>query len=497
MELIKQLLIQNSSYTDEVISLKADPASIHIQLIDPGSCPPEVTHSFFKGNYTWPEITAGDTACLHCSGNPNHFAMRKCGVAMETDRANWENPMLQSCPMVFSLPDNILDLGNVEVTADNAMVLAELIKNLTSNSPKINPQEVEIVVSKVAEILQVGEVTPLLGLTIINIITNIMEKESNLQSVANQILEITESIGNKMSFDGESVSLTSPMLALTVLNINSFQFDGLAFGVTSFIPGHNPQTFLNQDPFDDTVAYISLPRSLEKHLFQQSNRTMARIQFHFYGKPVLFQDSILRDRILNTYVVSASATNVTIRDLTDPVTITLQHIKPNQDLSRTPISALDDRIMTMITYVGCGLSSIFLIVTLLSYIAFDKLRQDYPSKILMNLSAALLLLNLLFLLNTWLASFGNHGMCICLAVTLHYSLLASFTWMLLAAVHMYFALVKVFNIYVRAYILKLCSIGWGVPLVVVSIVLVINKDFYGSGVSAESVSPSKTPEDVL
>ncbi|MGH0186751.1 UNVERIFIED_CONTAM: hypothetical protein FKN15_022730 [Acipenser sinensis] len=115
----------------------------------------------------------------------------------------------------------------------------------------------------------------------------------------------------------------------------------------------------------------------------------------------------------------------------------------------------------------------------------------------MNLSAALLLLNLLFLINTWLASFGNHGLCICLAVTLHYSLLASFTWMLLAAVHMYFALVKVFNIYVHSYILKLCSIGWGVPLVVVSIVLVINKDFYGSGVSAESVSPDKTPEDVF
>lgn len=546
-ELIKRVLIQNSNYTDGSISMRADPASIRIQLIDPGACPAEVTHSFFKGNYTWPEIKAGHTASLGCTGNPNHFAMRKCDVNGETDRAKWANPMLKSCPTVSSLPNNIVDMEKVDVTTDNALVVAELIKNLTSNSPKMNLQEVEIVVSKVVEVMKVGEVTPSLGLTIVDIVTNIMETESNLQPVANQILEITESIGNTMSFDGESVSITSPMLALTVLNINSSQFDGLAFGVTSFIQGHDPQTFINQDPFDDTVAYISLPRSLEKHLFQQRNRTMARVQFTFYGKTVLFQDSILRDRILNTYVVSASVTNVTIRDLTDPVTITLQHLKPNQynesvecvfwdlngnnglggwssegcrmnstslnhttclcdhlthfgvlmDLSRTPISALDDRIMTMITYVGCGLSSIFLTVTLLSYIAFDKLRQDYPSKILMNLSAALLLLNLLFLINTWLASFGNHGLCICLAVTLHYSLLASFTWMLLAAVHMYFALVKVFNIYVHSYILKLCSIGWGVPLVVVSIVLAINKDFYGSGVSAESVSPDKTPEDVF
>ncbi|MGH0172640.1 UNVERIFIED_CONTAM: hypothetical protein FKN15_063566 [Acipenser sinensis] len=541
-ELIKRVLIQNSNYTDGSISMRADPAN-------PGACPAEVTHSFSKGNYTWPEIKAGHTASLGCTGNPNHFAMRKC------------------------LPNNIVDLEKVDVTTDNALVVAELIKNLTSNSPKMNLQEVEIVVSKVVEVMKVGEVTPSLGLTIINIVTNIMETESNLQPVANQILEITESIGNTMSFDGESVSITSPMLALTVLNINSSQFDGLAFGVTSFIQGHDPQmkkesravtaqvlaaghmtllleaclllamplllrlhqsqciaylpeplspdqTFINQDPFDDTVAYISLPRSLEKHLFQQRNRTMARVQFTFYGKTVLFQQSqciaylpeplspdqtfINQDPFDDT-VAYISLPRSLEKHLFQQRNRTMARVQFTfygktvlfQDPSRTPVSALDDRIMTMITYVGCGLSSIYLTVTLLSYIAFDKLRRDYPSKIVMNLSAALLLLNLLFLINTWLASFGNHGLCICLAVTLHYSLLASFTWMLLAAVHMYFALVKVFNIYVHSYILKLCSIGWGVPLVVVSIVLVINKDFYGSGVSAESVSPDKTPEDVF
>jgi len=79
----------------------------------------------------------------------------------------------------------------------------------------------------------------------------------------------------------------------------------------------------------------------------------------------------------------------------------------------------------------------------------------------LNLSIALLGLNLVFLLNSWFSSFGVDGVCIAVAVTLHYFLLASFTWMGLGAVNMYFALVKVFNVYVPSYILKFCLLGWG------------------------------------
>lgn len=90
-----------------------------------------------------------------------------------------------------------------------------------------------------------------------------------------------------------------------------------------------------------------------------------------------------------------------------------------------------------------------------------KLRRDYPSQILINLSLALLGLNLVFLVNSWLSSWGLYGLCVAVASTMHYFLLASFTLMGLEAVNMYFALVKVFNVYVPSYILKFCALGWG------------------------------------
>uniref|UniRef100_A0A4W3I295 G-protein coupled receptors family 2 profile 2 domain-containing protein n=1 Tax=Callorhinchus milii TaxID=7868 RepID=A0A4W3I295_CALMI len=68
---------------------------------------------------------------------------------------------------------------------------------------------------------------------------------------------------------------------------------------------------------------------------------------------------------------------------------------------------------------------------------------------------------MVFLIDSWISAYEVNGLCIAVAVFLHYFLLASFTWMSLEAFHMYLALVKVFNTYVRKYMLKFCIAGWG------------------------------------
>ncbi|TRY94336.1 hypothetical protein DNTS_026334 [Danionella cerebrum] len=109
-----------------------------------------------------------------------------------------------------------------------------------------------------------------------------------------------------------------------------------------------------------------------------------------------------------------------------------------------------------------------------------KLRKDTPSKILIQLCVALLFLNLVFLVDAWLALYPNAvGLCISTAFFLHYFLLASFTWMALEAVHMHLAIVKVFNIYISRFMLKMGLAGWGIPLIIVVIIVAVNKDNYG------------------
>lgn len=95
---------------------------------------------------------------------------------------------------------------------------------------------------------------------------------------------------------------------------------------------------------------------------------------------------------------------------------------------------------------------------------FRKLLKDIPAKILVQLCVSLLLLNLLFLLDGWLAQHPSAALCISTAFFLHYFLLTSFTWAGLEALHLYLSVVQVFLPYLSRYMLKVSLIGWGEEL---------------------------------
>uniref|UniRef100_A0A3B4B458 Uncharacterized protein n=1 Tax=Periophthalmus magnuspinnatus TaxID=409849 RepID=A0A3B4B458_9GOBI len=270
---------------------------------------------------------------------------------------------------------------------------------------------------------------------------------------------------------------------------------------------------------------IRLPQTITENLSEEERQMLSRVQFNFYQKSTLFQVS-LGKRILNSGIIGASVSNLTISGLQQGIIINLRNIQPvpanyaascvfwdftlndgsggwnaegcsvqNTTNSETicscshltsfgillvTFSRLQATILTFITYIGCGISAIFLAVTLLTYIAFGKLRKDIPSKILIQLCLALLLLNLVFLVDAWLALYPDAvGLCISTAWFLHYFLLVAFTWMGLEGVHMYMALVKVFNSYISRYMVKFSLAGWGIPMIVVIIVIAVDKDNYG------------------
>ena len=80
----------------------------------------------------------------------------------------------------------------------------------------------------------------------------------------------------------------------------------------------------------------------------------------------------------------------------------------------------------------------------------------------MNLHASVLLLNIAFLLSPVLATPPVPGAaCVALAATLHYALLSCLTWMAIEGFNLYLLLGRVYNIYIRRYVLKLCAVGWG------------------------------------
>ncbi|KAM4596909.1 adhesion G-protein coupled receptor G5-like [Fundulus diaphanus] len=143
------------------------------------------------------------------------------------------------------------------------------------------------------------------------------------------------------------------------------------------------------------------------------------------------------------------------------------------------LSAKDQEVLSYITYIGCGISLTALIFAVLLFITDRKLRGDDSKKIHISLAVSFILLNIHFLPSQAVAAMSSTELCLYVALLLHYSLLASFTWMALEGFHLYLLLVKVFNIYVRRYLLKLSVVGWGLPAVIVSVVVISNKNMYG------------------
>ncbi|XP_051870878.1 adhesion G-protein coupled receptor G2-like isoform X6 [Pristis pectinata] len=399
------------------------------------------------------------------------------------------------------------------------------------NITDLNESVVAAIVSQLDEFLQMEAIDAGLATRLIGTISTLLNASPDVvASFSTRLIQSVDMIGLKLNFTEESINITSSSLALAVSKINAIGFSGAEFSISDIT---NLQVSLGEGDPQESFAAIRLPSSLLNNLTSEDQERASRVQFTFYEKTTLFQDPGMENTSdLISYIIASSVANLSITNLMDPVQITFKNLETiesnfdvqcvfwdfsrnngtggwNSDGCRTVLKASNEtvcecdhlthfgillvisrdfnideknnQILTFITYIGCGLSSILLAVTLVTYLAFEKLRRDYPSKILINLCAALLFLNMTFLIDSWISGYRIEGLCIAVAVFLHYFLLVSFTWMSLEAFHMYLALVKVFNTYVHRYMLKFSIIGWGTPIIVIAIILIISPDNYGLG----------------
>ncbi|XP_014911621.1 adhesion G-protein coupled receptor G5-like [Poecilia latipinna] len=155
------------------------------------------------------------------------------------------------------------------------------------------------------------------------------------------------------------------------------------------------------------------------------------------------------------------------------------------------LSPEDEVILSYISYIGCGISLTALVIAVLLFITDRKLRGDDSKKIHISLAVALILLNVHFLPSQAAAASSSTALCRYVALLLHYSLLASVTWMGLEGFHLYILLVKVFNVYVKRYLLKLSVVGWGLPAVIVTVVVITDHNMYGRATLDQS-RPNET-----
>ncbi|NXN17498.1 AGRG1 protein, partial [Indicator maculatus] len=143
------------------------------------------------------------------------------------------------------------------------------------------------------------------------------------------------------------------------------------------------------------------------------------------------------------------------------------------------VSSIHRDYLSIISYVGCLISALASICTILFLYFRSKQRDQVTSMhIHMNLLGAIFLLDVSFLLSEHLAS-SSEATCRAGGLLLHFSLLSCLTWMGIEGYNLYRLVVEVFNAYHDHFLLKLCLVGWGLPFLCVALIFLSSWTHYG------------------
>ncbi|XP_077993993.1 adhesion G-protein coupled receptor D1-like [Glandiceps talaboti] len=161
------------------------------------------------------------------------------------------------------------------------------------------------------------------------------------------------------------------------------------------------------------------------------------------------------------------------------------------------ISEIHHKVLSIITFIGCGISMATLLVTFITIVYF-RLNSDRVT-ILQNMVMALLMAQFIFLIGID-ATENQEGVCRFIAILLHYLYLATFFWMMVQGMLLYSKIKNVFN--QSSKIVQFLVIGWGVPLVIVGISAGLKWRSYGNenycwlsfdgGLPAAFIAPAMT-----
>ncbi|KAM6930225.1 adhesion G protein-coupled receptor D2 [Xenentodon cancila] len=138
----------------------------------------------------------------------------------------------------------------------------------------------------------------------------------------------------------------------------------------------------------------------------------------------------------------------------------------------------NEKALQVLTFIGCGVSLCGLLFTFILFIAVGVPKSDRTT-VHKNLIGALGIAELLLMCSDWASD--NEAACFLVTALLHLFFMASFSWMLVEGLLLWSKVVSV-NISEDRRMKLYYLIGWGLPVLVVGVTLVVSMDKYKSDV---------------
>ncbi|KFO71361.1 G-protein coupled receptor 56 [Cuculus canorus] len=324
-----------------------------------------------------------------------------------------------------------------------------------------------------------------------------------------------ENILAKVEFEGQNQTFGKATVHATVLRVQPTQ-----------APQHLAFASQREKGREVHGFAVDLPSSLFMMAKEKEEVLEHRVLLVDINSQTMFQDEN-RSHVLGDKVVGISLVDMVVANLSDPVVLTFFHNQLPRNVtplcvfwqedttdssgswdsygcatvtrdsqtdcrcnhltyfavlmvSSPDITYVHRDYLSIITYIGCLISALASICTILFLYFRSKQRDQIMSmQIHMNLLGAIFLLDITFLISEHLASSSSEAVCRAGGLFLHFSLLSCLTWMGIEGYNLYRLVIEVFNAYHDHFLLKLCLVGWGIPFFCVTLIFLASWTNYG------------------
>ena len=486
----------------------------------------------FKGSYRFNATSVGSEIKIPCAYNTNATLTRKCVASIGSGRAKWEPPNLSLCLPKSRTTADLMDLNTTSHATSDGLLVAKklnavirtpleirspedmkLISDITSTIVRKVPSKVQSVelVDNIVEVYnKILDVDP-------SIVLRSEETKSASTALIRNMETLSESVGRILHVSSlNNISTSKPNIGVQIAKVQTIRDVRIS---SKFDTNHRVSVGI------DNHAYVEQPTDLLASVYiprETFGEDDGLVYSQAYLKNTLFvptpqnksrkhvQSLVLSVSIERTYVshleepivlqfVKRSAldysstcsywsfvsrswetsgcwlVNQTTKGL---VTCKCNHLTNFAILMDVYQTGNNPESLQIITNIGCAVSLIGLLITILIYSFFKPLRAKIPSKMMLCLCVSQCCFIVVFLFG--IERTGNGTLCGVITGFLHYLLLASFAWMLAIGVNLFQLLVLVFRVGDEEKLFLGVSIGaWCVPLVIVIITFAALPHMYG------------------
>ncbi|XP_036369863.1 adhesion G-protein coupled receptor G2-like [Octopus sinensis] len=337
------------------------------------------------------------------------------------------------------------------------------------------------------------------------------------------MLDIIEAITEEIPLKEQQLTALYSNLGIGVIKVEKYTFNGAVYGISFGNNGTEAMTTIQNSNSNlqvkDTANFISLGRSLLTHMKEGEESKWSRMTFFSLREDKLYR-VIQKSRtkaITKIYsnVIAASIPNIRITNLDEPVIISYNLINqiatkpqcvywdqsPGQDprwstkgcitseyvpgekvlcscnhLTSFALQMIEENTKNIhfISNVGCGISFVFLVLTVILHVSFKNLRKLMASKILVCLCISLAVSNLIFLVGMQEYATTKPAACKAVAALIHYFLMTSLMWMTVEVLQVCLAVDVISQTVQRSFMIRSSILAWGLPMIIVAFTLAIN-----------------------